>query len=117
MAYDIKGTIKRIGATEQKSEKFSKRTLILDIEDGKYSQVCEFQATGERCALLEQFAVGDQVSVAWNLRGREWSGKDGVVKVFNSCDIWKIERIGASASAPASQPRGYGDGPEDKLPF
>jgi hypothetical protein len=119
MAYEIKGTIKRIGSTEQKSEKFSKRSLIVEVEDGKYPQTCEFQATGERCSLLEQFAVGDQVNIHWNLRGREWTGRDGVVKVFNSCDIWKIERTSAAQSKPADSAPGWNGGgnDQDKLPF
>ncbi len=119
MAFETKGTIKRIGSTEQKSEKFSKRSLIVEVEDGKYPQTCEFQATGERCTLLEQFAVGDTVSIAWNLRGREWTGRDNVVKVFNSCDIWKIEHVGAAQSKPAESSGygGTGGGPTDDLPF
>lgn len=122
MAFETKGIVKRIGTTQQVSEKFSKRTIVIDVEDGKFPQVCEFQATGDRCALLDEVKAGDQVSIAWNLRGREWTGKDNVVKVFNSCDIWKIERIGAAQSrggshepAPSSS-GGYGGEP-DGLPF
>jgi hypothetical protein len=121
MAYDISGTIKRIGATEQKSEKFSKRTLILDVEDGKYPQVVELQATGDRCGQLDDYRAGDEVSVSFNLRGREWTGKDGVVKVFNSCDIWRIARVGAAQSRggahePAPVPTADA-GPLDDCPF
>lgn len=102
-AYETKGTIKRIGAIEQKSEKFSKRALILDVPDGKYPQVVEFQATGDRCALLDTFQPGDEVTVTWNLRGREWTGANGV-RVFNSCDIWKIQAVGKSAGAAQNTP-------------
>lgn len=125
-AYETKGTIKRIGAIEQKSEKFSKRALILDVPDGKYPQVVEFQATGDRCALLDTFQPGDEVTVTWNLRGREWTGANGV-RVFNSCDIWKIQAVGktqgttatntpATSRAATSEPSTGGGGVDD-LPF
>jgi hypothetical protein len=110
-AYDIKGIIKRIGPVEQKSEKFSKRELWLELEDGKYPQTILFQATGDRCSMLDQFSPGDEVSIKWNLRGREWSGRDGVAKVFNSCDIWKMELVSKGASAPT------GGDENDSLPF
>jgi hypothetical protein len=100
--YETTGTIKRIGATEVKSEKFSKRSFTLEIEDGKYPQICEFQVTGERCGQLDEFQTGDEVKIAWNLRGREWTGRDGVTKTFNSLDVWRLERIGAAR--PASAP-------------
>jgi hypothetical protein len=111
MAYDIKGTVKRVGALEKKSEKFQKRTLILEFEDGKFPQTVELQATGDRCALLDPLNSGDEISVSWNLRGREWTGKDGVIKVFNSCDIWKLEvtKHNANTTTPA--------GPTDDIPF
>jgi hypothetical protein len=105
-AYDITGTIKRIGPIEQKSEKFSKRVLILDVEDGKYPQTVEFQATGDRCSLLDQFSAGDEVSIKWNLRGREWSGGPGGPKVFNSCDIWKVDLVKKGAGQSSSSSSG-----------
>ncbi len=111
MAYDTKGTVNRIGPVETKSDKFSKRSLIVDVDDGKYPQTCEFQATNDRCSMLDQFNPGDQVSISWNLRGREWTGKDGVKKVFNSCDIWKVELI--SKGTPRSAPSGN----TDDIPF
>jgi hypothetical protein len=116
MAYDIKGTVKRIGPTETKGEKFTKRALILDVEDGKWPQVVELQATGDRCGHLDPINVGDAVTVSFNLRGREWTGRDGVVKVFNSCDIWKIEvtaKAGKSAGYDSTVPAGS----NDPLPF
>lgn len=100
MAFEIKGIVKRVGPTEQKSEKFSKRVIWLEVEDGKYPQTVELQATGDRCGMLDEIHPGDEVAVKFNLRGREWTGKDGVAKVFNSLDVWKLERTSAAQSAP-----------------
>jgi single-strand DNA-binding protein len=118
--FESTGTIKRIGETEVKSEKFQKRELTLEIEDGKYMQTCSFQVTGDRCSSLDEFSQGDTVKVAWNLRGREWSGGSGGPRVFNSLDIWRIERVGAAKTASSSSSSSSpspGDAPQDDIPF
>jgi single-stranded DNA-binding protein len=35
--------------------------------------------------------VGDQVSIEFSLRGREWRSPSGEVKYFNSLDVWRLE--------------------------
>ena len=112
MSYEIKGNVKRIGAVETKGAKgFKTRSLILDVEDGKFPQVVELQATGDRVSLLDPLSVGDAVTVTFNLRGREWTGANGT-KVFNSLDVWKLDVT--SKAAPASS---GGGGDDDSLPF
>jgi len=116
MAFNIKGNVHLVGETKQVSDKFSKRQIVVETTDNpKYPQLVEFEATGDRCALLDGIGQGDSVDIAFNVRGREWKGPNGT-KYFVSLDIWKVERIGAAASKPA----GYdstGGGPTDGLPF
>lgn len=59
-----------------------------------------FQVTQDKCAVLDQFKVGDELKVQLNLRGREWNGPQGV-KYFNTLEAWRIEKVGAG-SAPAA---------------
>ena len=112
MSYDIKGNVKRIGAVETKGAKgFKTRTLILDVEDGKFPQVVELQATGDRVSLLDPLNVGDAVTVTFNLRGREWTGQNGT-KVFNSLDVWKLDVTSKAAPSTAG-----GGSAQDDIPF
>ena len=112
MSYEIKGTVKRVGPVETKGAKaFKTRNLILDVEDGRFPQVVELQATGDRVALLDPLRVGDAVTVTWNLRGREWTGQNGT-KVFNSLDVWKLDVTSKAAPSASS-----GGGSDDELPF
>ena len=54
------GKIIELKETQVISEKFSKREFVLD--DGKqYPQQVQFQASQERCDLLDAFNVGDMV--------------------------------------------------------
>lgn len=113
MSYEIKGTVKRIGAVETKGAKgFQTRDLILDVEDGRFPQVIALQATGDRVSLLDSLNVGDAVTVTWNLRGREWTGQNGT-KVFNSLDVWRLD-VTSKAAAGSYGSRGSDD---DSLPF
>ena len=55
--------------------------------------------------MLNGYNVEDQVEVSFNLRGREWTSPDGVVKYFNTLDAWRIEKAGAATTvAPTSAP-------------
>lgn len=112
MTYEIKGSVKRVGPTETRGAKgFQMRNLILDVEDGKFPQTIELQATGDRVALLDPLRVGDAVTVTWNLRGREWTGPNGT-KVFNSLDVWRVDVTTKAAPSASS-----GGGSDDELPF
>ena len=85
-----KGKVKQVGTEEVISDKFKKRTIWIETED-KFPQVVEFQAAQDKCDLLNDVKVGQEVTVHFNLRGREWTNKEGIVKVFNTLDLWKVE--------------------------
>lgn len=99
MAMEVTGKLRAIFDTKQVSERFTKREFVLELIDGKYPQSVLFQLTGDRCASLDQFRVGDEVRVEFNLRGREWKSPQGDVKYFNSLDVWRIEGPRESARA------------------
>ena len=54
--------------------------------------------------MLNHHNEGDQVEVSFNLRGREWTSPDGVVKYFNTLDAWRIEKMGQGGGIPAAGP-------------
>ena len=97
MAMEVTGKLRAIFDTKQVSERFTKREFVLELTDGKYPQSVLFQLTGDRCAILDQFRVGDEVRLEFNLRGREWKSPQGDVKYFNSLDVWRIESPRESA--------------------
>ncbi|MFT3692719.1 MAG: DUF3127 domain-containing protein [Kofleriaceae bacterium] len=96
MAFDVVGKLHVAGEIKQVSERFTKREFVLEVADGKYPQFVSFQLTGDRAAALDDFRVGDQLRVTFNLRGREWRNPQGEVKYFNSLDVWKLEAANAS---------------------
>jgi len=88
-----KGKVKSVSDEQVISDKFKKRTLVIETED-KFPQIVEFQTANDKCDLLNALEIGQEVTVHFNLRGREWTNNDGVEKVFNTLDCWKIESAG-----------------------
>lgn len=99
---EYKGKIHSIGNTQQITEKFRKRELIL-VEEGKYTQYICFTFTGDRTDLLDQFELGEEVKVTFGLQGREYNGK-----FYNTLSAYKVELVN-------SQPESLT--PNDDLPF
>ncbi|MFN0250982.1 MAG: DUF3127 domain-containing protein [Kofleriaceae bacterium] len=106
MAFDVVGKLHVAYETKQVSARFTKREFVVEIEDGKYPQMIMFQLSGDRCAMLDNFRVGDQVRVTFNVRGREWKSPQGETKYFNSLDVWKLEvaRAGADDGRRGGRP-------------
>lgn len=92
--FKLTGTIKVINDTQQVTEKFAKREFVVTESSSMYPQDIMFQATQDKCAILDGFQVQDQVEVSFNLRGREWTSPQGEVKYFNTLEAWRVEKVG-----------------------
>jgi hypothetical protein len=94
---EIQGTIKLIGETKTfGSNGFRKRELVVTTEE-QYPQHLLVEFVQDKTDLLNNFAVGQQVRVGIDLRGREWVSPQGETKYFNSIQGWRIERLGADS--------------------
>ncbi len=106
MNFSIEAPIYKIFDVQVVNEKFQKREFVLEVQDGSYAQYIKFQLVQDKCDLIDSYAVGDQVKVHFNLRGREWQDK-----FFTNLDAWKLEKIGASTAATKTPP------PADAMDF
>ena len=117
--FQITGKVHQIGQPEIKSEKLTIRSLVLECEDGAYKQYPSFQAKNDRADLLDGYNVGQDVTVHFNITGREWQSK-----FFTSLELWKLAANVQAEPAPTqSQPAAYVTDdtpdatPSDLLPF
>ncbi|MGH0036575.1 MAG: DUF3127 domain-containing protein [Myxococcota bacterium] len=100
--------------------KFKKRAFVVEMADNpRYPQYVEFELTGDRCPILDDFRVGDEVQIDFQLRGREWTSPKGDVKYFNSLSVWTIEKAGASADGEPPPPDDFDAPPpsDEDIPF
>ncbi len=90
---DISGILHAKSETHQISEKFKKRDFVLKDQSSQYPQFISFQLTQDKTNLIDQYAVGSEIKVHFNMRGREWHSPQGETKYFNTLECWRIEGI------------------------
>jgi len=124
MSYQANGTLHHIGETEAKTEAFSAREFVIET-DGNYPQLIKFQLVQDRCDLINNYSLGESITVHFDLRGREWNGK-----YFTNLNAWKVEgqqvsngtapakeETKAAAKPPVPAPEMGGSAEGDELPF
>ena len=122
MTYKATGRLHKVFDTEQKSATFSVRDFVIETADDKLPQMVKFQLTQDKCALVDDYSEGDDITVEFDLRGREWNGK-----YFTNLNAWRIGPADAQASepsdfaaaggAPAPAPAPMVDDLDDDIPF
>lgn len=96
---EVTGRLKLKYDTAKVSEKFQKRDFVLTTDETtQYPQFVSFQLNQDKCELLNNIIVGDEIKVQFNLQGREWNGPQGI-KYFNTLQAWRIEKVGAETQA------------------
>ena len=94
---EIKGKIKTLFDEQTFGSGFAKREFVLTVEDGKYPQDIKFEAVKDQIAQLSGLIAGDEVTVSFNLRGREWNEK-----YFVNLNAWKV--VPSQSTPPAKSP-------------
>lgn len=94
---EILGIIKKIFNVQTFASGFKKRELILTTEE-QYPQNILIEFIQDKCYLLNDLKIGDQVKISIILKGREWTNPEGNIKYFNSIQGWKIQKIQSSTN-------------------
>lgn len=102
---NLTGTIKAIGNTNQVTDTFKKRELVIEIKEGDYSNVGVFEATQDKCVDLDNFQIGNVVTVSffWSGNTKPWTDKNGVERYFNSLKIGSITMAHQAGAQPQQQ--------------
>ena len=88
---EITGKISIINPEHQVSASFKKRELVITTNES-YPQHILIEFAQDKCSILDNYNVGDDVKVAINLRGREWVNPSGETKYFNQIQGWSINK-------------------------
>lgn len=107
MSNVVTGTVYFVGQTEQVTETFSKRVLIIvDNSNPQYPQHIPLEATQDKTSLFDNVQPGHQVTVHYNMRGNLSNSPDpktGNPRAFLSLQAWKMEFVQAQPQQPAPQ--------------
>jgi len=108
---NITGKIVEIFAAQQVTATFKKREFVIEFaENPQYPEVVKFECIQDKCGILDNFQVGQDVEIHFNLKGRKWTDPKGEAKYFNTLQAWKIN---TPSSQPQMQEPPVTDGSED----
>jgi len=93
----MKGAIKLINPVKVISDKFSVREFVITTGD-KYPQEVIFQTVNDKMDIIAPYGQGQEVTVSFNVRGREYNGK-----YYNTLDAWKVQGDAAAPSVVNDQ--------------
>lgn len=121
---EVIGKIKVVNPTQNVSASFKKRELVVTTDE-QYPQHILIEFTQDKCDVLDNYKVGQNVKVGINLRGREWVNPQGETKYFNQIQGWNISKYDSNAPtiAPVQEYKidnpTYSQGKEEEtdLPF
>lgn len=95
------GLLHKKEETQKVSDKFQKRDFVLKTDASTpYPQFVTFQATQDKCSILDKFQEGQEIKVHFNLRGREWNAGEKGIKYFNTLEAWRIESVAQENATP-----------------
>jgi single-strand DNA-binding protein len=98
----VQGTIYKIGETETFPSGFTKRLLVVESE-GEYPQKIPMEFVKEKTSILDNYKVGDKVTVDINLRGNEYQEK-----FYLSAQGWRIQASeGSNTAEPTKNANDY----------
>lgn len=107
MSFELTGKLIVKEDTVNISDRFKKREFVIDVPNDRnpeWNDTIKFQTTQDRTELIEPYNLGDEIKVAFNIRGNKWE-RDGKVNYFTNLEAWRIDKVGAGGgSAPSAAP-------------
>ena len=123
MSFELQGKLIVIEPVIEVSQSFRKREFVIEVANEKnpeWNDFIKFQVTQDRCQLLDNLNIGEDIKVDFNIKGRKWE-KDGKVSYFSNLEAWRIARYQDNSSVEHSSDIPVNDAPppdiEDDLPF
>ena len=107
MSFELAGKLIEKFDVFQVSDTFRKREFVVEKTDNQggmeFTDHIKFQLTQDRCSLIDNLNLQDEIRVNFNIRGRRWV-KDDKVSYFTNLEAWRIEKIAESPEEPPPPP-------------
>lgn len=99
MSYDLTGKVKLVQEAQTFGSGFTKREVVVTVEEGKYPQDINVEFVQDKVSLLDALQVGQEVEITFDIRGREYNGR-----YFNTLQGWKINAVGTAEPVADDKP-------------
>lgn len=113
-SFELTGTLKVLEDIKTFASGFTKREFVIEVPDGKYPQMVKFECVRDKTEMLNNYSIGDQLKVTFDVRGNEYNGR-----YYVNLNAWKIEGEGGGnggRQAPADPPASSFDSSFDSEP-
>ena len=101
---EITGKLKLINETQTFGNNGFRKREVVVTTDEQYAQMILIEFVQDKVELLDNFKVGQDIKIHFNLRGREWINPEGVAKYFNAIQGWRIESINSDLQESTIEP-------------
>ena len=108
---ELAGKVKVIFDKQTFGSGFEKREIVVTTQE-QYPQDIKFEVYKEKCAMLDNFGVNDDVNVHFNLRWNEYNGK-----YFVNLNAWKIDKATGGVTQENVVPDDAAPLPTSESPF
>ena len=112
MDYQITGKITEVYPLNRISERFRKREFVIEHKDTgsaqTYVDFIKFQLTQDKCEIIDESWLRQDVTVTFNVKGNRWE-KNGMVNYITNLNALSVTR-GTDIAENGQQ-----DGPNAKL--
>lgn len=112
MSFEITGKLIAVSDTQQISDRFKKREFVLEISEevngNVYTNFAKMQLVQNKCEIIDNYNVGDDLKVSFNIKGNKWE-RDGNVNYITNLDAWRIERADQGGQMNQAASPAYGN--------
>ena len=124
MSFEVVGKFIVKYDTVQRSETFKTREFVIekseDSNGRSFTSYIKFQCVQDKTAIPDNFNIGDEVKVLFNIKGTKWV-KDGRENYITNLDAWRMEAVKLGGTTPEVPANNYADQAfeeaADDLPF
>lgn len=111
MAYKTTGKIIFVGDIQEKG-KYQVREFWIKEQD-QFPQDLRFELFGDKVGLLSKTDIDEDVDIQFNIKGKVYTDKTGVQKLFNTNSVWKINKVGFQTTSPNTKAAVTSDDTDD----
>ncbi|MDB4262318.1 DUF3127 domain-containing protein, partial [Akkermansiaceae bacterium] len=74
-SFELIGTLKVLEEPQTFASGFTKREFVIEVPDGNYPQMVKFEAVRDKIDQLNNYSIGDELKVTFDIRGNEYKGR------------------------------------------
>lgn len=115
----VTGIIKRVNPKENNGQ-YTNQSMVVTLDaDTQYPQDVQFELGKKPMEISDSFRDGDVVEIGYNIRGRDYTNRQGELANYTSLQAWSVRKQVAQKAEPVanSVSASSSDHDESDLPF